>query len=195
MSKIPPSFYQRDDVVQIARELIGTKLHTHLNGVATSGIITETEAYDGRTDRASHAYGGRRTKRTEVMYQSGGLAYVYLCYGIHEMFNIVTNREGLADAVLIRAVLPEMGIEDIRARRKRNLPDHQLCEGPGTVTKGLAIDRTLDGADLNGNSIWLEHGLCIPDKHIVVGPRVGIDYAGEDAKLPWRFKVNTDFLR
>lgn len=192
MSALPSSFYQRDDVVAIARELIGAKLLTRINGILTAGIITETEAYNGRTDKACHAYGGRLTPRTEVMYRAGGIAYVYLCYGIHEMFNIVTNAEGLADAVLIRALMPTEGLEHIRTRRERKLPDHRLCEGPGTVTKGLAIDRGLNGLDLHGDTVWLETGIHIPDAHIEIGPRIGIDYADEDAKLPWRFKVEPD---
>ena len=119
MSKLSADFYQRDDVLLISHELLGKVLCTNFHGKLTSGIIVETEAYAGITDKASHAYGGRRTKRTKTMYASGGTAYVYLCYGIHHLFNIVTNKENIPHAVLIRAIQPRVGIDIILQRRKK----------------------------------------------------------------------------
>lgn len=189
--KLPRSFYTRKDVVEVARDLLGKKLVSKAGGVRTSGIITETEAYAGATDRACHAYGGRRTQRTEVMYHKGGTAYVYLCYGIHHLFNVVTNQKEHPDAVLIRALLPLEGIERIRERRGHEKPEKKLTEGPGTLTQALNIKtREHTGTDLLGKRIWIEDTGIEPDPDAVhTGPRVGIDYAGGDALLPYRFKV------
>jgi DNA-3-methyladenine glycosylase len=191
MSKLPLSFYLRDDVVKIARELLGKYLYTNIDGIFTGGIITETEAYNGIADRASHAYGGRRTARTEIMYAQGGTAYVYLCYGIHSLFNVVTNKKDTPHAVLIRAIYPVEGISQMRIRRHRaNVSDAELCIGPGTVSQALGIHFSDTGKSLLGNDIWIEDkGLKFPPKKIVAGPRVGVDYAGKDALLPYRFRV------
>lgn len=183
--KHPLDFYVRDDVVQISRELLGSYLFTSIDGYVTGGKIIETEAYRGPEDRASHAYNNRRTHRTEVMFHQGGVSYVYLCYGLHNMLNVVTNREGTPHAVLIRAIEPLEGIEMMLKRRKKEKRDTTLTNGPGTVARALGIDRQLNGASLLGETVWIEKGEN--PKKIVTRPRVGIDYAGEDAKLPWRF--------
>lgn len=188
--KLDKTFYQRDDVIQISKELLGKYLYTRWNGITTGGIITETEAYAGINDKASHAYGNRKTKRTQVMYETGGTAYVYLCYGIHSLFNVVTNKEGIPHAVLIRAIQPVEGIDIILKRRNKILPDKSLTTGPGSVTQALGIHFSHTGISLRSNKIWIEDkGLTIPDNEIIIGPRVGIDYAGEDAKLPYRFRI------
>src|SRR5690606_13850940 len=137
MSKIPLSYYQHSDVVFLAKDLIGKKICTFFNDEFTSGIITETEAYSGRGDKACHANAGRRTRRTEVMYQPGGLAYVYLCYGIHHLLNFVTNQEDLADAILIRAIEPIDGIDVMLKRRNKSKLDKTLSSGPGTLSQAL----------------------------------------------------------
>lgn len=186
-NKIPLSFYRQDDVVQIARELVGMKLCTKINGETTAAIITETEAYCGRSDKACHASGGTRTSRTETMYQAGGVAYVYLCYGIHHLFNIVTNVEGKADAVLIRAVKPIEGIEVILERRETDKISPLLTAGPGRLTQALGITTSMDGTSLIKNSIWIEKSPHDEDIPLIATTRVGVDYAGEDAHLPWRF--------
>lgn len=188
--KLNCDFYQREDVVQISRELIGKVLCTNINGSSlTSGIITETEAYCGRNDKACHAH-GKRTERTEIMYHTGGTAYVYLCYGIHHLFNIVTNREGQADAILVRAIKPVDGIERMLERRKADTLSPKLTAGPGRVSQALGITTDYYGADLTGNTIWIEdRGHSIPEKEIECSPRIGVDYAGEDARRPWRFYV------
>lgn len=193
MSKLSPEFYIRSDVVLIARELLGKLLLTRFNGMVTGGIIIETEAYAGTSDRASHAYNWRRTKRTEIMYHQGGVAYVYLCYGIHHLFNIVTNVKDTPHAILIRAIKPSIGIEVILQRRKKNSVDPNLIVGPGTVTQALGILSSHTGTDLTGDLIWLEDiGITIPDEKIEVGPRVGVSYAGEDAIKPWRFQLTNN---
>jgi len=188
--KLSPSFYQDGNVVQVAKSLLGKELHTRLNGEYTSGIITEVEAYAGRDDKACHANNGLRSKRTEVMYHAGGVAYVYLCYGIHHLFNVVTNGDGMADAVLIRAIQPLDGIEAMLKRRKLSTAEYRLCSGPGTLTTALGI-RTQDhyGTDLQGNQIWIEDAPKVEDNYIVTSKRIGVEYAEEDALKPWRFYI------
>jgi len=189
--KLPISFYRRDDVVKLSREFLGKVLYSRKDGVVTAGIITETEAYDGITDKASHAFGGRRTSRTEIMFAPGGLAYVYLCYGIHSLFNIVTGKTDTPQAILVRAVYPVVGEETMRIRRRRpRSSSAELCIGPGTVTQALGIHYSDSGLDLRGNEIWIEDKkIKIPPSTILIGPRVGVDYAGKDALLPYRFRV------
>jgi DNA-3-methyladenine glycosylase len=187
MTKLPKSFYQRQDVVKIALELIGKVLVTNVNETLTSGVIVETEAYSDR-ERGCHAYKGM-TARNKVMFDVGGRAYIYLCYGIHQMMNVVTNEKGKADAVLIRALKPLAGIEDILQRAKTN-SIKGLTTGPGKLTKALGISRKLNGQSLKGSEIWIEdQGITIARRHVVSSPRIGIDYAGEDALLPWRFSL------
>lgn len=195
--KLNLAFYQREDVVEVAKDLLGKCLFTRFDNKVTAGIITETEAYAGTGDRASHAFGGRRTARTEVMYSAGGVAYVYLCYGIHSLFNVVTNVEGIPHAVLIRAVYPVRGLETILERRKIKINDPaKISPGPGTVSKGLGIHFSHSGLSLIGNKIWIEDsGLEINEKELVIGPRVGVDYAGLDALLPYRFKLLKGFSK
>jgi DNA-3-methyladenine glycosylase len=189
------SYYLNPDVVSLAKDLIGKTLCTRINGLLTGGIITETEAYAGVIDKASHAYGDRRTKRTETMYSKGGVSYVYLCYGIHRLFNIVTNVAGIPHAVLVRAIYPTIGIEEIMKRRGVK-PSSTWCVGPGKVTQALGIDLIHNNLSLTGKEIWIQDDhIKINPKDIQVGPRIGVAYAGEDAKLPYRFwttKTNFD---
>lgn len=188
---IPLRYYQQTDVVSLAADLLGKRLCTSFGGQYTSAIITETEAYAGVTDKASHAYGGRFTERTKTMYAPGGTVYVYLCYGIHHLFNIVTNKKDIPHAILIRAVKAEHGIETILQRRNQIKITKTLSGGPGTVSQALGIRTSHNGLLLNGDAIWLEKTtLKIPERIIHTGPRIGVDYAGEDAKLPYRFWVN-----
>ncbi len=190
--KLPKSFYLDDDVVSRARALLGCRLWTRINGAVTAGVIEETEAYDGLTDRASHAYGGRRTRRTSVFYRSGGIAYTYLCYGIHTLFNVITGPEDIPQAVLIRAVAPCEGLDTILARRKQERIQRNTAGGPGLVSQALGITISLNGSDLTGNSVWLTSGAEDEqplDSDIQASPRIGIDYAGKDALLPWRFRI------
>lgn len=194
MNILDASFYQREDVVQIGRELVGKCLFTQINGERTGGVIVETEAYCHKDDRACHAHLQRRTKRTEIMYHAGGVAYVYLCYGIHHLFNIITNVEDKADAVLIRAIEPSENIEIMQKRRGLNKVMPQLTAGPGAMSQALGITKAHYGIPLTtGNLIWLEdRGLQVSAEDIVASPRVGVGYAGDDALLPWRFRIKNN---
>ncbi|WP_339685554.1 DNA-3-methyladenine glycosylase [uncultured Nonlabens sp.] len=191
--KLPQSYYLQDDVVVIARDLIGKKILSVMGGELTSGIITETEAYRGYDDKACHAHLGRFTERTKIMYEEGGVAYVYLCYGIHHLFNIITNSKDRADAVLIRAVEPLAGIEVMLERRSKDQLDKTLTSGPGNFTKAFGLDRSHYGADLTGDQVWIEEdkSLALKAEEISVSKRIGIDYAEEDKDLPWRFYLNS----
>jgi DNA-3-methyladenine glycosylase len=188
--KLPESFYLDNDVVHLSKNLIGKYLFTCINGVTTGGYIVETEAYNGIVDRASHAYGDRNTPRTKTMYLQGGIAYVYLCYGIHEMFNIVTSPEGVPRAILIRAIEPTEGLETMMFRRKMEIMKPTITRGPGSVAKALGISRAINAISLQSDALWLEdRGLTFPDEAIAAAPRIGVDYAGNDALLPYRFYV------
>lgn len=188
--KLQRDFYETSSVTNIAKALLGKTLCTSLGGEFTSGMITEVEAYAGQNDKACHAHGGKRTARTEVMYQAGGHAYVYLCYGIHHMFNVVCNKEGNADAVLVRAIMPLEGKELMEKRRVQSVFDHRLTTGPGKVGKALGIiTQDHNGADLLGDRIWIEEGQPLSEKEICATKRIGIDYAEEDALKPWRFYI------
>ena len=191
MPKLSKDFYLREDVVQISKDLLGKYLFTKIDGKLTAGIITETEAYAGAVDKASHAYNNRRTPRTEVMYLQGGVSYVYLCYGIHHLFNVVTNIDNVPHAVLVRAVKPIEGIDIILKRRNAEKLHSKISDGPGTVSQALGIKTKHSGLDLGGTKIWIEdRGIKIMKRDIIAGPRIGVDYAGEDAKLPYRFIIN-----
>lgn len=193
--QLQKSFYADKDVVKLAKKLLGKRLCTIIDGKYSSGIITETEAYAGVTDKASHAYGGRLTERTKIMFDEPGTAYVYLCYGIHHLFNIVTNKKGVPHAILIRAIKPDEGIEYMMERRKKLKVDKTFSGGPGTVSQALGILTKHSGKSLLEDEIWVEEtGIKIPEKEIVAGPRIGVDYAGADAKLPYRFYVKPSFF-
>ncbi len=188
MNKIPLSFYLNADVVQVAKQLIGKYLCTCIDDELTIGKIVETEAYCGETDKACHAHFGM-TKRNKVMFEQGGLAYIYLCYGIHHLFNVVTNSAGFADAVLIRAVEPVEGIEIMLKRRKMTQLTHRITAGPGSVAQALGITTNLYGTDLQGDTIWLAQQSQSIAESVIASPRVGVGYAAEDALLPWRFRI------
>ena len=184
------SFYDRSDVTIIARELLGKILITRFNGEITSGRIVETEAYNGAVDRASHAYNNRRTNRTEVMFGRPGTAYVYLCYGIHHLFNVVTNRAEIPHAVLVRAVEPVTGIDVMQDRTRKKVLDNTLTRGPGNVSKALGIFTYHSGLDLIESDIQIvDDGVRYKKKELVVTTRIGVDYAGPDALLPYRYIV------
>ena len=188
--KLTDSFYRRTNVVKIARELLGKVLFTNVNGIITAGMIVETEAYSWK-EKGCHAYGAKKTNRNAVMFEGGGHTYVYLCYGMHHLFNIVTNETNIPEAVLIRAVQPVHGIDEMLIRRGNLKNEFHLTSGPGKLTKALGIDRKLNGKFLMGNEVWVEDaGNRVSSRDIVKSPRIGIDYAGEDAQLPWRFTLN-----
>jgi DNA-3-methyladenine glycosylase len=189
MKKLSREFYTRSNVLEVARDLLGKKLVVpNRNGARVAGLIVETEAYRGPEDRASHAYSGRRTNRTETMYGRGGTAYVYFVYGMYNQFNVVTNVEDVPHAILVRAVEPSEGL-DIMRRRRRGRSEYELTSGPGRLCLALGIDRKLDRADLLGDRVWIEEGVSISPPQIARGPRIGIDYAEEWIKKPWRFWI------
>jgi len=182
------AFYQRRSVTRIASDLLGKALFTQIDGAMTAGIIVETEAYSWK-ERGCHAYGGKMTRRNEVMFQQGGRAYVYLCYGIHHLFNVVTNQEGIADAILVRALEPIEGIQVMMSRMRTSVPT-RITSGPGKLTRALGISRHHNGVGLTSKSVWLaDIGKKVVKRYIEASPRIGIDYAGTDAKLPWRFTI------
>lgn len=191
--KLSTDFYIRSDVLRLSREVLGKVIVTNFDNRRTAGMIVETEAYAGETDKASHAYNSRKTQRTEVLYRAGGVAYVYLIYGIYHLFNIVTGPAGTPHAVLIRAVEPLEGIDLMLQRRKHVKVTRRLCAGPGMLTQALGITSAYTGISLLGDNIWLEdRGIIIPDDMITTGPRVGVEYAGAHAKRPWRFRITAN---
>lgn len=188
--KLEHQFYLRSDTVKIARDLLGKLLVVPDDeGNRVSGMIVETEAYLGITDRAAHSYRGRRTARNEVTYAAGGHAYVFFVYGMYYQLNVVCGEIDTPQVVLIRAVEPIDGIEKMRQRRGE-MKDKNLTSGPGKLCIALDIDRSLNGEDLLGDKIWLEEYRSFKSSQIAIGKRIGIDYAGEDAEKPWRFWVN-----
>ncbi len=202
--KLDKSFYVRDDTVKIARELLGKYLLTDIDGKGiTGGKIVETEAYLGAIDKASHGYGNKKTERNKNLYKEGGYSYVYFIYGMYYLFNVVTGKENLADAVLIRAIEPEIGI-DIMLKRRNKINAKRITSGPGLLTIALGINLKHNGIPiceqniLKNNKdekdgrleIWLEdRNIKIGDDLIAATPRIGVDYAAEHAKLPYRFKI------
>jgi DNA-3-methyladenine glycosylase len=191
MMKLPHSFYNRKDVIQIAKELLGKVVVSKIDGKITSGRIVETEAYVAITDKASHSFGGRRTARNEHMYAAAGTAYIYICYGLHQMLNVVTNKEGIPDAILIRAIEPIEGTTVMLQRTGKPKPDHTLTKGPGNVGKALGISKKHSGLLLMGEEIFIyedEHSM-LKETQVGKSRRIGIESAGKDALLPYRFYV------
>lgn len=188
--KLNQSFYSRPSVVTIARELLGKILVTRFDGILTAGRIVETEAYEGVTDKASHAWNGRRTNRTEVMYAAGGTVYVYLCYGMHQMFNVVTNAKEVPHAILVRALEPLEGIPEMLLRTGKAKADFTLTRGPGNVAKALGLFVKHTGTQLDSEEIWIaDDGFVYRDEEVLATARIGVDYAGDHALWPYRFIV------
>ena len=192
MDRFVREFFARDTLA-VARDLLGACLVRLLDGQRLSGVVVECEAYIGQDDTACHASRGR-TRRNEVMFGPPGHAYIYFTYGMHWMLNVVTEAEGFPAAVLLRAIQPMEGIETMRALRKAqesSRADRSLTGGPARLTQALAIDKTLNGADLvAGDCLWLEPNASVPDGSVGRGPRIGVQYAAEKDRLaPWRFWV------
>ncbi|MHA4808823.1 DNA-3-methyladenine glycosylase [Flavitalea flava] len=190
LKKLDYSFYGRSDVAKVARELLGKILITSFDNQFTSGRIVETEAYNGAVDKASHAYGNRRTARTEIMYGEPGRAYVYLCYGIHHLFNVVTNRKDVPHAILVRALEPLEGIPIMLERSGKIKLDHTLTRGPGNLSRALGLGVPHTGTSLLEEDVYIaDDGFRYRKAEIGISPRIGVDYAAEDALLPYRFYV------
>lgn len=198
--KLNPDFYRRSDTAAIARDLLGKLLVVRTEGgERVSGMIVETEAYLGETDRAAHSYGGRRTARNEVTYWAGGHVYVFFIYGMYYQLNVVCGKVDSPHVVLIRAVEPVEGVEIMRERRgflsepgavaTGSRLDKNLTSGPGKLCIALGINRALNGENACGDRIWIEKYKTVARDEIAVNKRIGIDYAGDDAHLPLRFYV------
>ncbi|HSW10296.1 MAG TPA: DNA-3-methyladenine glycosylase [Bacillota bacterium] len=187
--RLPREFYAHDTLA-VARAMLGKLLVRRSPEGITAGRIVETEAYIGPGDRGAHSYGGRRTKRTAVMYGPPGVAYVYLVYGIYHCFNAVTAEAGRPEAVLVRAIEPVLGQELMARRRGRAVPVRALGNGPGKLCLALGIDASLSGVDLEGDALYLaDDGRVVPDTRVGTTPRINIGYAGPDRDLPWRFVI------
>ncbi len=191
--KLGLDFYQRPDVLQIARELLGKHLYTNINGVITAGRVVETEAYRHEGDHSLALHLQRKRRQAQGLYQPGGHAYIYTVYDRHALFNLTTHDAAHPDAVLIRAVEPLVGIEEMLRRRGLGAPVRALTAGPGVLSQALGITPALSGTALNGDALWFEdHGEPVADADVLASARVGLAYAGpEAAGLPWRFRVRT----
>jgi DNA-3-methyladenine glycosylase len=193
MPLLKKEFYLREDVVLISKELLGKFLYTNTDGKLTGGMIVETEAYHAPEDKASHAFENKRTPRTENFYHQGGISYVYLCYGIHHLFNVVTKKKDRPHAILIRAIEPTEGIDTMLKRRGKTKLTPELTAGPGSLTMALGINSKHNGISLFGDTIWLEDkGISVKKNQIIASPRVGVDYAEEWAIKPWRFRIKNN---
>ncbi len=190
MKILPINFYLNEDVIDIAQKLLGKYLFTNIDGMITAGMITETESYKGIEDKACHAYGGKKTNRNKTMFEMGGVAYVYLCYGMHSLLNVVTNKKDIPEAVLIRAIKPIVGVDIMLKRRKKSKVERSLTAGPGALTQALGITKKQNGKSFNSKNIWIEdRNIKISKKDIISSKRVGIAYAEEYVNKPWRFRI------
>ncbi len=190
MKKLPVEFYDREDVLQIAADLLGKIIITKFDGQLTAARIVETEAYIGLTDKASHSFAGKRTARNEHMYAAPATAYVYICYGMHHLFNVVTNKKNIPDAVLIRAAEPIEGIDIMLQRSGKKKLDYTLTKGPGNVAKALGITKAQSGFNLNGNKMYIAADGWLSAGETGISARIGIDGAGPAAAaLPYRFFI------
>lgn len=188
MFKLQKSYFLQKDVVFLAKDLLGKYFFTRIDGQISGGIISETEAYVADVDKASHAYHHRRTRRNEMMYHEGGVIYMYLCYGMHHMLNVVTNEEDVADAILIRGIFPTHGEELMLRRTGKSKMTPDVTSGPGKVSKALGLTVSDNGLSLESDRVWIEdRDVIVPKNQILITPRIGVDYAGEDAQLPYRF--------
>jgi len=191
MTILQQDFYLNSDVIEIGKLLLGKFLFTKTGkDPVIGGMIIETESYKGIEDKACHAYLGKKTKRNEMMFAEGGVAYIYLCYGMHALLNVVTNKKNIPHAVLIRAIEPTDGIDVMLKRRNKTTLQRNLTAGPGALTQALNITKKLNGCTFNSKIIWIEdRNTKISKNDILCSKRIGINYAKEHALLPWRFRI------
>lgn len=181
-------FYLRD-ANRVAPELLGCLLVSESPEGRCAGIIVEVEAYKGDCDKGAHSFKNKRTPRTEIQFGPGGYAYIFKIYGMYDCFNIVTNKEGIPDVVLVRALEPVEGIALMEKRRGSKNGSRGLCSGPGKLCQALGISGADYGADLCASRIYVEGSETADKKSILVSPRVNIDYAQECAEFPWRYFI------
>ena len=187
LMKLSKSFYLREDTLLIAKQLLGKFVFTKIDGILTGGMIVETEAYIGPLDAGSHAFNNRKTNKNATMFEAGGVAYLYICYGIHNMLNVVTGPVGSSHAILIRAIEPIIGIETMQQRRG-DVPLKRLAKGPGSLAKALGLNKSFDKESLTDNLIWIEdQGVIINEQNIKATGRVGLSCAEPYFSIPWRF--------
>jgi DNA-3-methyladenine glycosylase len=188
---LPLEFYQRPDVLTIARELLGKHVCTRIDGELTTGRIVETEAYRHEGDPSITLHLQRKARQAQALYQPGGHAYLYTVYRVHTLFNLTVNDDAHPDAVLIRAIEPLEGVEIMLRRRGLAKLARNLTAGPGVLSQALGLTPALNGELLTGPQIWLEDASEIIDsENITASSRVGLEYAGEEAvALPWRFRL------
>lgn len=190
MKKLTKDFFLQENIFEISKELLGKIIVTKFDDIITSGRIVELEAYNGIVDGASHAYKGKRTMRNEVMYAEAGTAYVYICYGIHHLFNIITNKKDTPHAILIRSVEPMDGKKEMMKRRGVLKDEYSLTKGPGSLSKALGISIAHNGLLLTGKNIFIaDDGFSISENKIATSPRIGVESAGKDALLPYRYYI------
>ncbi|MDO7854466.1 DNA-3-methyladenine glycosylase [Hymenobacter convexus] len=190
-SKLPAAFFQRPDVLSIARDLLGKHLYTNLNGVVTAGRVVETEAYRHEGDNSLTLHLQRKRHQAQGLHVPGGAAYIYTVYNRYALFNIATHDAAHPDAVLIRAIEPTLGIEEMLRRRGLAAPKRGFTAGPGLLSQALGITPALTGLPVTGEVLWFEdHREDVAEVDVVVSARVGLEYAGaEAAGLPWRFRL------
>ncbi|MDB5236287.1 MAG: DNA-3-methyladenine glycosylase [Hymenobacter sp.] len=189
--KLPAAFFQRPDVLAIARDLLGKHLYTNVGGIITAGRVVETEAYRHEGDQSLTLHLQRRRHQAQGLHVPGGHAYIYTVYNRYALFNIATHDAEHPDAVLIRAVEPYVGVAEMLRRRGVPAPTRALTAGPGVMSQALGITPALTGLPVTGEVLWFEnHGESIAGSDIVASARVGLEYAGvEAAGLPWRFRI------
>lgn len=191
MRLLPQSYYQSEDVLALAQDLLGKIIVSEVDGYRVAARIVETEAYKAPEDKASHAYGNKKTARTATMYEQGGRSYIYLCYGIHHLCNVVTGPKDVAHAVLIRAVEPIQGVDIINDRRQVKGSRYNTANGPGKWTQAMGITTRFNNHTYHDNHslIRIYDGPSIPSKDVVESARVGVEYAKECALWPWRYYI------
>ena len=190
LQKLDRAFYERE-TLDVSKDLLGKYLVHNVSGKLLVSKIIETEAYK-ENDKAAHFYNGRRTERTEVIFNKGGVAYVYLIYGMYNCFNVVTEVKDVPGAVLVRKLQPIYEIEEMMKNRKisDSKKAKHLCDGPGKLCMAMAINRKHNGVDLTGEELFIAQDINSNEKiQMKSGKRINIDYAGEDMHLLWRFYI------
>jgi len=190
--RIANTYWESEEVLRLSQEILGCYLATNINGEFCYGRIVETEAYEGINDKAAHVFDDRKTERTKVMYGKSGHAYIYLCYGMHHLLNIVTAPEGIPHAILIRGIEPVLGEEIMALRSNKKVGDKRIGRGPGNVSKAMGLHYKMTGVSLDSEHIGIFKPDEFPHFNIIRGSRIGVAYAKEDALRPNRFWIENN---